>query len=166
MSDLARPDTQINVVSVPDAEFIYNYTVTNPNTTAFGVAFTFNPNPTLGRPNLAYQVWYNYSLLNNGSDVYSRPMLALFRGLDEAILSYYQDPTGNTDTTLDITVKDWPLVPPTSLPDNIISSLGPTFFFAAAVVIFINLLNTIVTEKEYKLRHGMEMMGLKSSAYW
>jgi len=31
---------------------------------------------------------------------------------------------------------------------------------------FLLILNTIVSEKENKLRHGMEMMGLIPSVYW
>jgi ABC-type transport system involved in multi-copper enzyme maturation permease subunit len=34
------------------------------------------------------------------------------------------------------------------------------------MVIFINTLDSVVIEKEYKLRHGMEMMGLKPGVYW
>ena len=34
------------------------------------------------------------------------------------------------------------------------------------MVNFLMVLNTIVGEKEYRLRHGMQMMGLKPSVYW
>jgi len=34
------------------------------------------------------------------------------------------------------------------------------------MVVFINLLSTIVSEKETKVRYSMEMMGLKRSVYW
>jgi hypothetical protein len=34
------------------------------------------------------------------------------------------------------------------------------------MIIFIITLNQIVTEKEHKLRHGMEVMGLKPFVYW
>ncbi|KAJ1539609.1 ATP-binding cassette sub- A member 1 [Nowakowskiella sp. JEL0078] len=63
-------------------------------------------------------------------------------------------------------MKDWPKYAPTTASDTVISQLGPTFFFCAQMVIFIIQLNQIVTEKEKKLREGMQMMGLWTSVYW
>lgn len=60
----------------------------------------------------------------------------------------------------------WPLVPPVVLPSSIVSRLGAAFFFSAAMIIFINILSTVVTEKELKLRHSLQMMGLRTSVYW
>lgn len=67
---------------------------------------------------------------------------------------------------LNTTIKDWPSIPVPGESDAIISQAGPVFFFGAAMVNFLMVLNTIVSEKEYKLRHGLQMMGLKSSVYW
>jgi len=50
--------------------------------------------------------------------------------------------------------------------EAMIQLAGPSFFFGCAMVNFLMILNTIVGEKEYRLRHGMQMMGLKSSVYW
>ncbi|EPZ35947.1 hypothetical protein ROZALSC1DRAFT_26676 [Rozella allomycis CSF55] len=164
---LDKPTKKIGAVAVPDSDFIYTYTFNNPNTTMFGISFDFTQNSLVTTNTISYQVWYNYSLHNNGSDVYSRPLLSLFRGLDEAILSYYNDPSGNANPVkLDVTIKDWPLVPPRLLFDDLVNSYGPAFFFAAAMMIFNNILNTVVTEKELGLRYAMETMGLKSSVYW
>ncbi|KAJ1505036.1 hypothetical protein HMI54_006371 [Coelomomyces lativittatus] len=44
--------------------------------------------------------------------------------------------------------------------------MGPMFFFCSVTVVFISVLQLIVSEKELKLRHAMEMMGLKPSIYW
>lgn len=35
--------------------------------------------------NYKYQVWYNNSLLTNETDIFSRQVLSVMRGLDEAI---------------------------------------------------------------------------------
>ena len=51
--------------------------------------------------------------------------------------------------------------PVSGISDSIISQAGPVFFFGAAMVNFLTVLNTIVAEKELKLRHGLQMMGLK-----
>ena len=40
---------------------------------------------------------------------------------------------------------------------------GPVFFFCPPMLVFIILLNTIVNEKEKKLRQGMNIMGLSVS---
>jgi hypothetical protein len=69
--------------------------------------------------------------------------------------------TENVDSTLiDVSLKDWPKVPPTVLVDQTISTFGPMFVFCPEMVVFIVALNMIVTEKEYKLRESMAMMGL------
>jgi hypothetical protein len=52
------------------------------------------------------------------------------------------------------------------LSDTIVLGLGPTFYFCSVMVIFIHTLDSIVLEKELKLRHGMEMMGLIPAVYW
>jgi hypothetical protein len=52
------------------------------------------------------------------------------------------------------------------LSDSVVQSLGPVFFFCSEMIIFINVLSSIVSEKELKLRHGMEVMGLSPAVYW
>ncbi|KAI8921283.1 hypothetical protein DFJ77DRAFT_449232 [Powellomyces hirtus] len=160
LSDVSfLPRTAMGMVPVANSQFIYDYALYNPNTTAWGITFTDIAGPPR---NVAYQVWYNSTNAANGTDIYGQQLVAIMRGLDEAIISVLN----NQPTTLAVTLKDWPLIPPKTLSDTIIQNLGPVFFFCSEMVIFINVLNLIVTEKELKLRHGMEMMGLKSSVYW
>lgn len=45
----------------------------------------------------------------------------------------------------------------------VIQMAGPVFFFCPPMLVFIILLNTIVNEKEKKLRQGMNIMGLSVS---
>ncbi|KAJ3299116.1 ATP-binding cassette sub- A member 1 [Borealophlyctis nickersoniae] len=164
LSDLSRkPTTKLGMVPVPNADFIYNYTLNNPNTTYWGITFTPTTSPI---QNIAYQIWYNASNVANASDIFGRQVVSFMRGMDEAIISVLNDPTATVIADLDVTLKDWPLIPPKTLSDTIVQNLGPVFFFCAEMVIFINVLNLIVTEKEQKLRHGMEMMGLKPGVYW
>lgn len=63
-------------------------------------------------------------------------------------------------------MKDWPTIPATTVSDTIVQGLGAVFFFCSEMVIFINVLNQIVSEKELKLRIALEMMGLKPSVFW
>jgi hypothetical protein len=77
------------------------------------------------------------------------------------------DPTSaSVNVTIDTKIKDWPLVPPATLSDTIVQQLGPVFFFCSEMIIFINVLSLITTEKELKLRHGMEIMGLKVRLFY
>lgn len=98
--------------------------------------------------------------------VVGRSLLSFLRGIDEAIISFLNDPTMQVTANLDVSIKDWPLVPAKTLSDTIVQNLGSVFFFCCVMIIFINVLNHIVTEKEDKLRHAMEMMGLLPSVYW
>ena len=98
--------------------------------------------------------------------IVGRSLLSFLRGIDEAIISFLNDPTMKVSANLDVSIKDWPLVPAKTLSDTIVQNLGSVFFFCCVMIIFINVLNQIVTEKEDRLRHAMEMMGLLPSVYW
>ncbi|KAJ1330270.1 hypothetical protein BSLG_009585 [Batrachochytrium salamandrivorans] len=103
---------------------------------------------------------------SNGTDIYGREVIAFVRGIDEAIITVLNDPAATIKANIDISVKDWPLIPPTILSDTIVQTLGPVFFFCSEMIIFIGVLNQIVLEKELKLRYIMEAMGLRPSVYW
>jgi hypothetical protein len=151
--------SSLDIVPVPNSDFIYNYALLNPNTTSWGVSF--NEAGTGSAINIQYQLWFNATATANGSDIFGRTVLSFVRGLDEAIISTLNDPSATITADISINVKDWPLIAPTVLSDTIVQQLGPVFFFCSEMLIFINVLNQIVTEKELKLRHGMEVMGLK-----
>ncbi|KAJ3339044.1 ATP-binding cassette sub- A member 1 [Entophlyctis luteolus] len=149
------------IYPVVSQDFIYNYALAHPNVTKWAVTFDTVTSPRL---NVRYQLWYNASLVANVSDIFGRELVSVIRGLDEAIITSLN---GNTQqANLDYQLKDWPLIPAVTLSDTIVQSLGACFFFCSAMVIFISVLNQIVSEKEAKLRHGMEMMGLFPSVYW
>ncbi|KAJ3287594.1 ATP-binding cassette sub- A member 1 [Borealophlyctis nickersoniae] len=152
----------LDIVGASSADFVYDYILANPNRTRW--AITFNQPTATNYTNIQYQIWFNTSLTANSSDVFGSEMLTVTRGIDEAIMTVLNP--GSTATRIDVTLKDWPKIPPSTLSDTVVQSLGPVFFFCTEMVIFINVLNQIVAEKEAKLRHGMEMMGLKPSVYW
>lgn len=164
-----KPSSSLGIVDVPSPDFIYNYSLKNPNVTRWGITFS---QPAVATPlNIRYQLWYNAtSTLNSSSgtgDVFGREVLSFTRGIDEAIISYLNDPSGGSvNAQIGVKLKDWPTVPAATLSDSVVQQLGPVFFFCSEMIIFINVLNTIMTEKELKLRHGMELMGLKPFLYW
>lgn len=128
-----------------------------------GVEFSTAAGPP---KNFRYQLWYNASLSSNSS-IFGNQILAVVRGLDEAIITYANDPSATTTTSLlDITLKDWPKVPPTVFADDIVAQFGAMFFFCTEMVIFMSVLNMIVSEKEAGLREMMEQMGLSPGIYW
>ncbi|KAI9344588.1 hypothetical protein BDR26DRAFT_835595 [Obelidium mucronatum] len=154
-------DDASTIYPVSSQDFIYNYALNHPNVTRWAVTFDTVTTPYV---NVRYQLWYNASLSANGSDIYGRELIGMVRGLDEAIITGLN---GNTkQANLDYQLKDWPLIPSVTLSDTIVQTLGSCFFFCSVMVIFISVLNQIVGEKEAKLRHGMEMMGLYPCVYW
>lgn len=50
-----------------------------------GIEFNLSPGSTTSPPNYSYQVWFNVSSSANRTDVFGSQLLALERGLDEAI---------------------------------------------------------------------------------
>ena len=147
----------MGMIPVPSQEYIYNYTLLHPNSTAWGVVFeeSFTPVRTV-----SYQIWYNASLVANEMDVFGTSLISFLRGMDEAIITVLNDPNAKVFAKMDVSIKDWPLVPAKTLSDTIVLRLGPVFFFCSIMVIFVNALNQVVTEKEAGLRHAMELTGL------
>ncbi|KAJ1550934.1 ATP-binding cassette sub- A member 1, partial [Nowakowskiella sp. JEL0078] len=158
------PSKVHGIVPVNSPDFIYDYTLANPNATQWGVTFNQTNSPTL---NIQYQIWFNSSAVaNSTTDIFGQQVISFVRGLDEAIISQLNQPGVKSSVTLDYRTKDWPTIPASTLSDGLISSFGPTFFFSCVMFIFINVLSLVVTEKELKLRQGMEIMGLLPSSYW
>jgi ABC-type Na+ transport system ATPase subunit NatA len=164
LTSVAPLSASLDIVPVPSADFIYDYAIKFPNTTAWGVVFNQPARP--GPTNIQYQIWFNATNTANKTDIFGRTVLSLMRGLDEAIISVLNDPDVKIIHEMDINLKDWPLLAPPSTSDAVVQTVGPVFFFCSEMIIFIAVLNTIVTEKELKLRHGMEVMGLKPYIYW
>ncbi|KAI8900097.1 hypothetical protein BC833DRAFT_583272 [Globomyces pollinis-pini] len=154
------PSKTIGMVPVASSDFLYRYVLSNPNVTNWGIVFHEEDDPVT---NFQYQIWYNASRISNGVDVFGSQILSFMRGMDEAIISAMNS---GKSANININMKDWPVVPPAEVSDKIVQQLGPVFFFCCVMVIFINVLSQILQEKELKLRHGMEVMGLKPSVYW
>ncbi|KAK5828319.1 hypothetical protein F5H01DRAFT_373825 [Linnemannia elongata] len=159
-SDLnTLPTTTLGLVPVPNGDFIYKYSLQNPNTTRFGIEFSIVQGPP---KNYVYQTWFNFTTSANGTDPFGDSLLSFTRAVDEAILQIAEGTSANLNARL----KDFPKVPPLHTSDQVVSSLGAMFFFCSMMVIFICVLNQIVMEKELHLRHSMQMMGLKTLVYW
>ncbi|KAL8130679.1 hypothetical protein V2J09_019834 [Rumex salicifolius] len=55
---------------------------------------------------------------------------------------------------------------PNAKPFSALGTIGPTFFLAIAMFGFVFQMNSLVMEKELKLRQAMQMMGLYETAHW
>lgn len=169
LEDLTLPvnaplDRTYGLLPAPDADYIYNFALNHPNTTAFGIEFTIDQGPPA---NYRYQVWYNNTLSGNGTDLFGHQTLALVRGMDEAIFSTLGiSPTASSGASMDIQLKDWPTVPPLVVADGVVNQFGALFFFCTQMIIFMTVLYTIVQERESRLRERMEVMGLRPEVYW
>lgn len=89
--------------------------------------------------------------------------LAVKKNMDEAWLNY----VSGKGEKLKINVQSFPR--PTNRwmsGYDIVSSTGAFYFFIPPMVTFVVLLIEIVREKEYRLRFGLLMMGMKHEAYW
>ncbi len=82
------------------------------------------------------------------------------------VVSVLNDPLARVTATLDVGIKEWPVVPPKRLSDTIVQNLGPLFFFSSIMILFLDVINLIVYEKESKIRYSMELVGLIPSIYW
>ncbi|ORX80160.1 hypothetical protein BCR32DRAFT_261302 [Anaeromyces robustus] len=152
-----------SIIHVPNGKFIYDYVAQHQNTTNYGLIFDIkNSN---GTTNYRYQVLYNSTAHFNSTDSLNTKIASLARGLDEAIVKYANgNPNSNTEFKIDL--KDFPELGFEGYGKYAMSYYSPTIFFCISMVIFINILSTIVSEKETKVRYSMEMMGLKKSVYW
>ncbi|ORX83600.1 hypothetical protein BCR32DRAFT_291916 [Anaeromyces robustus] len=152
-----------NIIHVPNSDFIYNYSLNHQNITHFGIVFDIKN--TTNTTNYRYQLWYNATLNYNSTDPFGSRVASVARGMDEAIVKFANgDPSIKPQFTVDL--KDFPILPLSGFEDALVTESGPMFFFCVAMVIFINILSTIVSEKENRIRFSMEMMGLKQSVYW
>ncbi|KAF9918705.1 ATP-binding cassette sub- A member 1 [Lobosporangium transversale] len=160
ISDLnTLPRSTLGMVPVPNGKFIYDYTLSHPNVTRFGIEFSIVPGPP---KNYVYQTWFNFTNTANDTDPFGDSLLSFTRAVDEAIMQVAE----GSDPSLITMLKDFPLVPPRVASDEVVSALGAMFFFCSMMIIFICVLNQIVAEKELHLRHSMQMMGLKTLVYW
>ncbi|KAH6573582.1 hypothetical protein BASA62_002888 [Batrachochytrium salamandrivorans] len=99
---MVAPTKIYDIVSVSDDDFIYNYIVRNPNSTAWAISFS---QPVISTPvNIQYQLWINSTTTSNGTDIYGREVIAFVRGIDEAIITVLNDPAATIKANIDISI--------------------------------------------------------------
>ena len=157
-TDLPPPTSNLGFVPVPSSEFIYNYVLKYPNSTLLGIDFNITGS------SYKYQVYYNASLFagSDPSDFFSPQLLYFERTLEEAILNSTSQPT-----FFNLTLRPFPTLPLSRVPDALSSSLGPSFFFiVTALPAVLMAMNALVGEKEKHLRRCMMLIGLRRESWY
>ena len=156
--DLPPPPSNLGFVPVPSSEFIYNYVLKHPNSTLLGINFNITGS------SYKYQVYYNASLFagSDPADFFSPQLLYFERTLEESILNSTSQPT-----SFNLTLRPFPTLPLSRVPDAVSSSLGPSFFFIiTAFPAVLMAMNALVGEKEKHLRRCMMLMGLRRESWY
>jgi ABC-type multidrug transport system ATPase subunit len=147
-----------------DNSTMIDYFVAHQNATQIGL-FVHSAYDTLagfgaknGIPdNVGYIIYANHTIPE--LDILA---LSLQRTLEEVLLAKR---TGK-DVRLEVSWKTMPRAALRVEGFDVVATNGAQWFYIPSMVVFILLLVEMTTEKEKKLRVGMQMMGLKYSAYW
>ena len=151
--DFFKSNTQVSVKQFPSEKELIQEKVDHPKRLKAGVIFNPENNTQSG-------VFVNYKILWDEEKVIS----TVQRPLDEALFAHV---TGNSAFELPVFYRDFPSVfVNLNQPSSVTSSLGPLFFFLPPMILTFIALYKIVQEKEKQLRLGMNLMGLKDSAFW
>lgn len=145
------------------------YMAANPNSTQGAVHFfmRYSASP----PSLATLLGVRYSLQFNTSsttylgstyDPVRAVQLPMQKAVERAVLVTTSLPTANIDFDFNYA----PYAHPALAPEDVVSSVGATFYFGALMFNFVIQLSQIVMEKELHLRQTIKQIGVSDSAYW
>ena len=86
--------------------------------------------------------------------------------IDNGLLSYFaKDPAKPPKMT--VSYEDYPHAPNRFFQGyDVVSAQGTLYFFIAPMITFMIFIGEIVREKEYRLRQGMQVVGVSALAYW
>ncbi|KAJ3234918.1 ATP-binding cassette sub- A member 1 [Chytriomyces hyalinus] len=164
VSDLSfRPHRSMGIVRIPNAQFLYDYSLENPATTRLGVVFEASDTLLL---NIEYTIWHNASAAffkSGGDSVFDDNVLRLMRGLDEAIVSYL-NPDARIRPSFNANIRDWPKVFP-EFASNVAQTSGPAFLVCTTILVFISSIHKITSEKESKLYAALRVSGVHPHTY-
>jgi len=158
-TEIPPPTSNLGFIPVPSREFIYSYVLKYPNSTLLGVSFNITGQ------SYKYEVWYNASLFTGAeiNDFFGPQLLYFERTLEEAIFNSSTD----SPTYFDLTLRPFPTLPLTRVPDSLTSSLGPcVFFIVTALPSVLMAMTALVGEKEKNLRRYMMLMGLRRESWY
>jgi ABC-type multidrug transport system ATPase subunit len=178
--------TDVRELTAGTYEQYINYFNTNPNKTYLSVMFCIDTLTVSGvdipckfaqqsDELYIYSIAYNFTLAPNSFML--NPALAAYKyedlfslkvSLDNAMLSFKAMKSGmNPAPKMDVTYSDYPMPEDRILKGfNMVSATGTFYFYFTPIITFIIILTELVREKEYKLRLGLNMMGLNQGSFW
>ncbi|KAI8840760.1 P-loop containing nucleoside triphosphate hydrolase protein, partial [Chytriomyces cf. hyalinus JEL632] len=147
------------IVRIPNAQFLYDYSLQNPATTQLGVVFEASDTLLL---NIEYTIWHNASAAyfkSGGDYVFDDNVLRLMQGLDEAIGNYFA-----ILCVFNANIRDWPKVFP-EFASNVAQASGPAFLVCTTILVFLSSIHKITSEKESKLYAALRVSGVQPHKY-
>ena len=174
----------IQVITERDPLAFIEYLKTHQNQVQTGVIFCsdfleFPENSIVNRVNynetmgLAYLLLYNFTFASknildyNPPDSVERKALALKLAVDNAIINYQARKKGLPELFIEVLIQAFPLPKYRFLKSyDVVSVMGHMYFFIPPMFIFGVLVAEIVKEKELKLRNGLSVIGVSSTAFW
>ena len=152
-----------------DNETLIEFLLANPASVQNAVMFpsaylnlSFPGLPEGANLSFGYQLYFNGTISKfpfNGNDHSIEAMLAL----DRSLLTVRR-PSDVVD--IQATWRSFPTPKPRLAGFDVVGSNGGIWFYIPGMAVFFILLVEIVTEKERRLRYGMQMMGLRDSVFW
>jgi len=145
-----------DILSFPNDQVMQNFIIAHPNTTQSAVTF-------LADQNNASSPVQGYIVYHNVTNVYDQEVTgAMLWALARASLSLRH----SANITLQVQVAGYPQSQSQTLPDEIVWSTGPLWFFCPAMFNFILFTHQFVQEKERRVRLAMRTMGLADVWFW
>ena len=161
-----------------DNTTLQNYILARPNQTQTAIQFTSAyidasiPTNIPGLPSLHLPTGYNvsvgYTLYYNATISkfpirQSNHALETMRAVETAILSKRMN---HINASITANYAKYPSPKPRLTGYDVVSQQGGIWFFLPGCIIFFSLFVELVTEKELKLKLGMQFMGMGETAYW
>lgn len=123
--------------------------------------------------NYVYSIIYNYTAVEyrdfgrGDQALYYEPAIGTKLAIDNAILAYEAEKQGLEPPVLTAEYSQFPRTASRFLKGyGDISQYGPLYFSIPPMISFGMLVAEIVKEKEYKLRHGLLVMGVSNFEFW
>jgi len=152
-----------------------DYVYYNPNRTQG--AYVFDPLVDYSQPYIKYTVQFNQTSVCTATMLCSNPESEYFIpykvAMDRAILTYQYEnsspylPSVGSSSLPPVFDVSYSQTPHPELPSyNVAVAWAGTLFYSAMIFSLVIQAEQVVSEKEQKLRAGMQVMGLKNSIYY
>lgn len=163
-TSLGISNTDVKVLNFSNITLMEGYLFQNPNVTFAAVAWNSGETKVIdsvSATSLSYTLYYNATDKDRKS-----PVSWMKKSIDNAALKIF---TSTSQNKIQNHVKGFPN--PAETEETISSSVnvyvahGSRFLALPGMVLFLVVMQTMASEKEFGLRRGMQVMGMKNYAY-